>query len=122
MKAKTILSILSGTLILAGCTSTAFKSNKTAIELKGNPTTGYTWMYTIEDESIIQVEEDVQYLGKNGMVGAPSLFKYTIKSRKQGSTGLRFEYKRPWEDGEPEAVQLYEVTVEQNGEITITER
>ena len=114
-----LLSICS--LIFPGCKTSAFKPSEVVLELKGNPTTGYTWLYTIEDDSIIQVKEEVKYLGKKGMVGAPSLFTYTVRSLKQGNTNLKFEYKRPWEDKEAENVRNYEVTVKENGQILLVE-
>ena len=108
-------------LFFAGCKTAAFTSSAEKVELKGNPTTGYTWICTVGDESIIEVEKDVTYLGKDGMVGAPSLFTYTVRSLKQGSTNLKFEYKRPWEDKEAQELRFYEVTVKENGKISLTE-
>jgi len=117
---KKIWILLLHSLIFAGCKGAAFSSRETILELRGNPTTGYTWICTIEDESIIQVEESVQYLGKKAMAGAPSLFTYTVRSLKKGSTNLKFEYKRPWEDKKAEKVRFFEVKVNENGKITMT--
>ena len=89
-KTKKVLILFLLSLIFAGCKSASFNSSEKILELRGNPTTGYTWIYTIGDESIIQVDEDIQYLGKEGMVGAPSLFTYTVRSLKQGNTNLKF--------------------------------
>ena len=117
MKKVWILFLLS--LIFAGCKSVSFNSSEKRLEFRGNPTTGYTWIYTIGDESIIQVDEDIQYLGKEGMAGAPSLFTYTVRSLKQGNTNLKFEYKRPWEDKKAEEIRFFEVTVKENGKISM---
>ena len=68
------------------------------------------------------MDEDIQYLGKDGMVGAPSLFTYTVRSLKQGNTNLKFEYKRPWEDKKAEEVRFFEVTVKENGKISMKEQ
>ena len=115
---KFIVLFLSG-MIFAGCKSAAFKTSEKTLELKGNPTTGYTWIYTVEDESIIQVSEEIKYLGEKGIVGAPSLFTYTIRSVKPGTTSLKFEYKRPWEEKAAEEVRVFEVRVKENGEIVL---
>lgn len=117
MKKVWILFLLS--LIFAGCKSVSFNSSEKRLEFRGNPTTGYIWIYTIGDESIIQVDEDIQYLGKEGMAGASSLFTYTVRSLKQGNTNLKFEYKRPWEDKQAEEVRFFEVTVKENGKISM---
>ena len=76
--------------LFASCASTDFKAEKNTIELKGNPTTGYSWFYEIEDDSVISIDEDVKYLGAKRMVGAPSLFTYTVTARKSGSTKITF--------------------------------
>ena len=106
---------------LSSCASTRFQSEETTIQMKGNPTTGYNWFYKISDESIIAVEENVKYLGDDMIVGAPSMFTYTITSLKPGQTILHFEYKRPWETVEPIETKDYYVTVTENGKIKITE-
>lgn len=109
-------------LLLVGCKSASFKESEKKLELDGNPTTGYTWVYSIGDESVIQVSEDVKYLGKNGIVGAPSRFTYTIKSKKAGSTSLKFVYKRPWEEKDAETVRLFEVKIEDDGKLELIEK
>ena len=113
-----------GMIMMAGTVFTScatFSSQKAVIELDGNPTTGYTWNYEIEDEALIEVDEEISYLGKDDVVGAPSKFKYTIHSLKTGSTRIKFEYKRPWEQTPADKVEIYEVSVGQNGEIVVKE-
>ncbi len=117
-----VLIIISFVLALfASCASTDFKAEKKTIELKGNPTTGYTWLYQIEDESVISIEEEVKYLGAKGMVGAPSLFTYTVTARKVGITKITFEYKRPWETQPALETKVYEVSVDDQGRLVISE-
>lgn len=121
MKLKKVLVLAFLSMLVVSCSTVKFESNTKVIELEGNPTTGYLWVYSIEDDSIIKVEEESQYLGNDGVVGAPSLFKYIIKSVKAGSTSITFEYKRPWEDSMLKKVH-YEVKVKTNGEIVVTEK
>ena len=99
--------------LFASCTSTDFKAERKTIELKGNPTTGYSWFY--------EIEEDVKYLGAKGMVGAPSLFTYTVTARKAGTTKITFEYKRPWETQPALETKVYEVSVDDQGRLVISE-
>ena len=77
-------------LALTSCVSTRFQSEETTIQMKGNPTTGYNWFYEISDESIIAIEENVKYIGDDMIVGAPSMFTYTITALKPGQTTLHF--------------------------------
>ena len=101
---KTILiSSMCGFVIalLASCASMDFKAEKKTIELKGNPTTGYSWFYEIEDDSVISIEEDV--------------------TRESGSTKITFEYKRPWETQPALETKVYEVSVDDQGRLVISE-
>ena len=120
---NTFLLLIFGFVIisLSSCVSTRFQSEETTIQMKGNPTTGYNWFYEISDDSIIAVEENVKYLGDDMIVGAPSMFTYTITSLKSGQTTLHFEYKRPWETVEPIETKNYFITVVEKGKIKIEE-
>ncbi len=122
MKKIGLLTFLALGLIFASCSTNGFKARTAEIELKGNPTTGYTWICTVSDESIVQVEEKVQYLGAKGIVGAPSRFVYTIKPKKPGATTIKFEYKRPWETEAPEENREYAVTVSTDGNVIVEEK
>ncbi len=106
-------------ILLLSCTPNSFKSQKTRIQMEGNPTTGYTWIYQIEDEGIISISEKIEAIGKKGLMGVPSLFTYTIQSLKEGSTKVHFEYKRSWEDLAPIEEKDYEVEVDSKGKIMI---
>ena len=76
---------------MSSCTSQkSFKSDSVTIELKGNPSTGYTWISTLSSENIVEISKDVKYLGAEGMVGAPSMFYFTVSSLASGNTVLTF--------------------------------
>ena len=107
---------------MSSCTSQkSFESDSVTIELKGNPSTGYTWEAVLSDENIVEVSKDVKYLGANGMVGAPSMFYFTVRSVSTGNTVLTLEYKRPWEEKEPLETKVYNITVDERGKITMSE-
>lgn len=108
-------------LFISCSSSKPLASKENIIELKGNPTTGYTWFYSIEDETVISVEEQIEYLGENGMVGAPSLFRYSVTGLKEGKTILNFEYKRGWETVAPIKKCRYEIAVDVSKRVKITE-
>lgn len=85
------------------------------IQMQGNPTTGYTWDYSLSQNECIYIEENVTYLGNNSkeieIVGAPSNFEYTIKAKKDGNTELVFSYQRPWENKIPLEQKKYNIQV-----------
>ena len=108
---------------MSSCTSQkSFKSDSITIELKGNPSTGYTWEAVLASENIVEISKDVKYLGSEGMVGAPSMFYFTVSSLAEGSTVLTLEYKRPWEEKDPLEKKVYNITVDKRGKITIEEK
>lgn len=117
-----ILNLIFVSLFIFGCSASSFKSQSTHLELMGNPTTGYTWIFKEEDDSIIHVEQSVQYMGEKGLVGAPSRFYYTISSLKPGNTVLKFEYKRPWDSNSTMQVRCFEVNVSKSGKIIMNEK
>ena len=107
---------------MSSCTSQkSFESDSVTIELKGNPSTGYTWISTLSSENVVEVSKDVKYLGANGMVGAPSMFYFTVRSLSSGNTVLTLEYKRPWEEKAPLETKVYNITVDERGKITMEE-
>ena len=107
---------------MSSCTSQkSFKSDSVTIELKGNPSTGYTWEAVLASENIVEISKDVKYLGGEGMVGAPSMFYFTVSSLSSGNTVLTLEYKRPWEEKEPLEKKAYNITVDERGKITMEE-
>ena len=107
---------------MSSCTSQkSFKSDSVTIELKGNPSTGYTWETVLASENIVEISKDVKYLGGEGMVGAPSMFYFTVSSVAAGNTVLTLEYKRPWEEKEAIEKKIYNITVDKKGKITMEE-
>ena len=107
---------------MSSCTSQkSFKSDSITIELKGNSSTGYTWEAVLASENIVEISKDVKYLGAKGMVGAPSMFYFTVSSVSAGNTVLTLEYKRLWEEKEPLEKKAYNITVDKKGKITMEE-
>ena len=107
---------------MSSCTSQkSFKSDSVTIELKGNPSTGYTWEAVLSSENVVIVSKEVKYLGSEGMVGAPSVFYFTVSSLATGKTVLTLEYKRPWEEKAPLETKVYNINVDKRGKITMEE-
>lgn len=72
-------------------------------------------------ENIVEISKEVKYLGSEGMVGAPSMFYFTVSSLSSGSTILTLEYKRPWEEKEPLEKKVYNINVDKKRKITLSE-
>ena len=125
-----ILVLLLASLALGGCATspdttediTEEPGDKTAvIQLDGNPTTGYSWEYTMKPEGIIQ-EVDNQYKSdteNQDIVGQGGEFTFTFSGVKAGETTLTFEYRRSWEEEEPLETKTFTATVDEALNITI---
>lgn len=122
LKSLFLITLILGAFFMSSCTSQkSFKSDSVTIELKGNPSTGYTWEAVLSDENIVEISKDVKYLGAKGMVGAPAMFYFTVSSVASGNTVLTLEYKRPWEQKEPLEKKIFTIDVDEKGKITMEE-
>lgn len=81
------------------------------VVLKGNPTTGYTWHYTIEDNNIIKLASESSIQDSN-LMGAGSTFIWNFKALKAGETKITFKYYRDWESSAKDTDTVeYTITV-----------
>lgn len=113
------LSFFVGFFMCTACLS--FKSQEIKIELKGNPSTGYTWDYSLSNENSVSISKEVKYTGKDGIVGAPSIYYFKIKSHSPGNSTLTLEYKRPWEENKVLEKKKFNITVNSKGKIIMEE-
>ena len=118
MKRLLILVAVVAICMLAGCVGevkTYTDSGQTinigvnqefVIALGSNPTTGYMWQESY-DENMLELVEKTYELGKEakeGMVGAGGVEYFRFKTLKTGETEITLVYKRPWEEPTPEDV------------------
>ena len=77
--------------------------NTVSIELEGNPTTGYTWVYTMSPEGIVREISNKYVPDKNdgNLVGSGGKFIFTFEAVREGEAELVFSYLRTWEEGIP---------------------
>ena len=76
------------------------------ISLEENATTGYTWHYLVDDESVLSFlsEETKTTTSDEKIVGAPTIHTWKFTADKAGTTTLKFAYCREWEAKALEAV------------------
>ena len=69
------------------------------VTLEENGSTGYSWHYYIEDDTILAFssEETKATTTDKNIVGAPMIHTWKFKAMKPGTTTLKFAYCRPWE-------------------------
>lgn len=92
-----------------------------AIILAGNPTTGYTWVAQIEDESIVSVVDDGFATDETdeAVVGAGGYSRFELVGVAEGYTTVTFVYARSWEDEAPVYSLEYDVSVDADLKVTI---
>ena len=81
-----------------------------AVELKGNPTTGYGWAVEAKPEGIDVAIDYTSDPHEPGMCGVGGVFKVTVKATAACAGDVVLGYKRPWET-QP-ALQSFTITVE----------
>ena len=94
-----------------GSTVTVPASARFTVSLRSNPTTGYSWAIVDLNTSIVE-NTDHQYVqdaAPPGMVGVGGTETWEFTGCSAGTTTLRLEYRRPWED--KEEADSFEVTV-----------
>ena len=91
----------------SGETLTAKVGERFVISLPSNPTTGYAWSFAAPyDEDVLILSSD-QFANPEDqeLAGAPGKRILTFSVVGPGKSGIRLEYKRPWErNARPERV------------------
>lgn len=71
------------------------------IVLPENPTTGYSWTFSpplFSPDMLLITEDEFRRPETSGkMVGVPGERVFSFKSIGPGTTGIKLEYRRPWE-------------------------
>ena len=102
--------VLSLVLILPGCVAKTYTDSGQAIDIKqgqefvialgSNPTTGYSWQASF-DENLLELVENKYELGKEareGLVGAGGIEYFKFKTLGKGQSEITLLYKRAWEE------------------------
>jgi len=126
MKKLLILVAVVATCILAGCvgeiktyTDSGQRidigvNQEFVIALGSNPTTGYGWQESY-DQNMLELVEKTYELGeeaKQGLIGAGGVDYFRFKPLKIGESEITLVYKRPWEEPTPQdAIKVFTVNI-----------
>lgn len=87
----------------AGATIDLEPGQPLRVKLASNRTTGFRWLLIDQTGQIIEaVGEAPAYRespNPGGLLGVGGFEQWTFRPLRQGSGLLRFEYRRPWENG-----------------------
>lgn len=113
-----LVSAMAVLLLMSGCSKQGDAgSNQYAFELKGNPTTGFQWVYQVDNKDILK-EVRNEYIqdkteGKDN-VGVGGTYFFAFEPLKEGEVTITAKYCRSWEDVEPMATATYKLKVDKN--------
>ncbi|MFC2018517.1 protease inhibitor I42 family protein [Chloroflexota bacterium] len=84
----------------SGQTITTNVNREFIIALGSNPTTGYRWEASYDENRLSLVENTFQpgESTEKGMVGAGGTELFRFKAQNKGETEISLLYKRPWEE------------------------
>ena len=94
------------------------------IMLKGNPTTGYSWSWEIDEERVVDVgaeyAADWQFRqeGEPVLTGTGGRYLFILTGLNPGEVTITFTYKRPWEENALYTL-VYHVRVDEELNVTI---
>lgn len=108
------------TITLTGCGANTKSNSKTA-EVVVNIAGGipYEWVYSIEDAKVVKYKDMTEKSGET--MGSSTEQRYIFEGLKEGTTTIKFELKSITDDS-IEETRNYDVVVDKNLKITITEK
>lgn len=80
------------------------------LTLKSNPTTGYKWQIAELDEAVLKGTSQEYKADQPVLLGSGGNEVWQFQAQSSGSTTLRLEYRRPWEE-DVEPFQTFSVQV-----------
>jgi predicted secreted protein len=88
------------------------QDSKFSISLQQNASTGYSWSYKANTDTIKLVDQKTIDNNPKGLVGAPTKGVWTFKANSSGKYEIVFSYSRSWEKNKKAAKTIkYQITV-----------
>lgn len=88
-----------------------------------NPTTGYTWVYSVSDETVVTVTDNGYVAAENpeGLDGVGGTHSWTVTGMAAGTADVTFTYRQDWEGGEVSDTIKYVYEVDANLGVNVIE-
>ncbi len=117
-KLALIICVAALVLALALCAGCGKKAPQTAtFTMEANPTTGYTWQISQDNEIFDIAEEYVENEHAEGMVGVGGTQTYVLTPKAAGTATVTLVYGRSWEEGDSLSSAEYTFEVSRNMQI-----
>ena len=82
------------------------------IALDANPTTGYTWIVEIADETALELTDSNYAADASETVGSGGVTTLSFTALKQGSTAVHLKYAQDWDGGDTGTSKTITIIVE----------
>ena len=120
-KLALIICVAAMVLALALCAGCGKKAPQTAtFTMDANPTTGYTWQISQDNEVFDIAEEYVENEHAEGMVGVGGTQTYVLTPKSAGTATVTLVYGRNWEGGDEASRAEYTFEVSKDMQIKNT--
>ena len=112
---KKILALLA--VLLLGLAMAEDAPHSPVVRLKGNPTTGYSWLAVVDAEDVLAVS--CEYCAEDtGLIGSGGQYEVGFTGLMPGEATVTLTYRRPWEE-EALYTLIYRVQVDEELNVTI---
>ena len=82
----------------SGGTASLIPYQPLVVRLPTNPSTGYTWSYTVAGDQVLVLDTVTgEAPAPDGMAGVPGLEVWSFRAQGTGRAVLTYIYARPWE-------------------------
>lgn len=91
------------------------------VSYEENPTTGYTWSWTIDNEDIVAFKSDTFTSpdSETEFVGAGGIHTFVFEAQGPGEAVITMTYRRDWEGGDSNDPINLKVTVDKDRKATV---
>jgi len=93
----------------AGSVAELETGGELSITLPANPSTGYGWVVTSINPTLLTQIGEPEFSAESDLVGAGGTITLRFEGVSAGQSDLQLDYLRPWEDLEP--LDSYQVTI-----------
>ncbi|OPL10662.1 MAG: hypothetical protein AVO34_10325 [Firmicutes bacterium ML8_F2] len=89
------------------------KGETFTIELEENPSTGFSWHWTVNPEGAVVLDADEFAPAENEeLVGAPGSHQFVFRAEEAGEAEVLFQYYRDWEPENITETYTFNVAIE----------
>ena len=90
-------------LMLIVCSCTAFAAERkidAVITLQSNPSTGYSWSYSVDNEGMVTETSHSYSSSDPELFGSDGAEEWHFQGLKEGNASITFVYSRNWDNSE----------------------